>query len=139
MPDEESQAVIATGIEFRREGVPIAELVDIDGPGIQRPDVDVTHQRSGDADDSIPGTTNSGEVTIDCNMLNGDASQQQVMDDMYTRDKHNYSILWPENADGETEVWSFKGYPKKFQPKGKRGDKLALNIVFKVTGKITRS
>ena len=98
-----SQAILGYGTLLERgDGatpevfVPIAEVLDINGPSRSREFEDVSHMQSpAGYDESLPKMKRGGEVKFDLHFLPFHPSQEALNDDYETGKRSNYRIVWP--------------------------------------------
>lgn len=134
-----ANAIAAFGTLLKRNGVTIAEVNDISGPGLSREDIEVTHQQSpGRWAEFIKGVLNAGEVSFDVNMIPTDTTQNYAAGMLGDFASHTaidtWSIVFP-NAGATT--WSFPGFITKYEPKAPVKDKLGASVTIKVSGQPT--
>lgn len=113
-----------------------AEVYDIDGPGIDRTMIDVSHMTSPNySREFVPGFVDWGEVSVEIAYLPTATVIIAAIADLTATD---FSTLdtWriiPSGTSGYT--WTFKGYCKSFKPKAALDDVLKATIVIKLSGK----
>lgn len=113
-----------------------AEVYDIDGPGIDRTMIDVSHMTSPNySREFVPGFVDWGEVTVEIAYLPTAAVIIATITDLTTTD---FSTLdtWriiPAGTSGYT--WTFKGYCKSFKQKLALDDVLKASMTIKLSGK----
>ncbi len=111
----------------------VAEVLDIDGPGMSRDAVDATHQESPNGfKEAIPGLRDAGEITFPLNFLESNASQNAIRDDLMTGTARNYQVVFPGG-----QIWQFKGFITGFSPKAPIEDRMTADVTVKITGKPT--
>lgn len=91
---------------------PIAEVVDIDPPSGEAAEVEVTHLTS-DAKEFRGGLRDFGSGTMTVNLIDDDASQQQLEDDLATGEIRNYRIVPP--AASTAVPRAFAAFVKAFK------------------------
>lgn len=117
----------------------IGQVLDINAPGLQRDDVEVTAMDSpNDTKEYIRGLIESGELAFEVNWDHNTASLNH--DDLLTAMKASssaaldaYRITLP---GGSGEVITFSGYVKGYTPAIPVQDKMVLSLTVKVTGAV---
>lgn len=78
----------------------IAEIAGLTGPGVTRNAIDATHMESpGESKEFIAGFIDSGEGTLDVNFLPNDATQSDLLTNLFaspTNILRGYRIVWPD-------------------------------------------
>ncbi len=110
----------------------IAEISDFDGPGGERPDIDISSLDS-TAREFLPGLKDGGDFTFTANMLPVDAQHVGLRDvDLAeTTTARNFRITLTDT--GATTI-SFAAFVKQYRPSGGVDDKLIANVTMRVTG-----
>lgn len=109
----------------------IANTTSIEGPGIEREDIDVTaHDTENNYMEFVPGLVDGGEVEIEVNY--DPAEHDSLVADFDDTDARNWRLVFP---DPDATTWSFSGFLTEFTPEAPYDDKLAASITLKVTGK----
>lgn len=110
---------------------PIANITSIEGPGIEREEIDVTaHDSDGNYMEFVPGLVDPGEVEIE---VNYDPSvHDALVADFDENEPRNWQLVFPDAA---ATTWSISAFLSAFSPEAPVDDKLAASMTFKVTGK----
>ena len=119
---------LGTTITFGTTGF-AANLIDIDGPGMERAVIDITHMGTTTAMAFIPaGLYDGGSVNITFE-FNGadDAPIDQVAETI--------TIDW-SGATGSGS-YSFSGFMTNYKPSAKMGDRMTAEATLKVTGAVS--
>lgn len=109
----------------------IANVTSIEGPGLEREEIDVTaHDTDGNFMEFVPGLVDPGEVEIEVNYdpIEHDALVADFDDDA----PRNYRLVFP---DPDATTWEFQAFLSAFSPEAPVDDKLAAALTFKVTGR----
>lgn len=116
----------------------IAEVRDVQGPGITRTTFDTTNMNSpGGWMEKAAGLIDAGQVTFNVNWLVTDSTQNYtagLLHDMVNGTKRNFRITWP-NA-GATN-WTFAAFITGYNPNAPLNDALRNQITLTVTGQPT--
>lgn len=111
----------------------IANITNIEGPGIERETIDVTAHNTVDAYmEFVGGLKDGGEVSVDVNY--DPAQHDALIADFDDEDPRNYQLVFPDAA---ATTWSFAAILTEFNPEAPYDDKLAASLTFKVSGKPT--
>jgi len=92
----------------------IAEVTNLNSPGIENPEIAVTHLESSGVE-TIGGLEEAAEVTFDLNFISSDAQQQELYDLAESKEKVNWRInlhdhlTTPTTATFEAWVKSLPG------------------------------
>lgn len=131
----------AFGTKFEKETATpdtyeaVANVSDINPPGIEREALDVTaHDSPNGYMEYIGGLKNGGEVSITVNY--DPSAHDELVADMDDPDPINYRITWPTAVGGS---WEFSAVMTGFSPAAPVDDKLSAEITFQVSGKPTLS
>lgn len=125
----------AFGTELRRgDGgdpeafVAIANVESIDGPGLEREELDVTaHDSPGQWREFVGGLKDAGEVTFD---INYDPREHDTLTaDFDDDDPRNYELAFPVG-----DPWELAAILTGFEPGAPHDDKLTASITLKLTG-----
>lgn len=119
----------------------VAEVKDINGPGLTREFAELTHQKSpGGYREYKPTFKNSGDVTFKCNFLPDDATQgfltTGLLKDYEDGTLRNFRLTFPDTG---ATVASFAAYVANIQPSSPMATALELNVTLRVTGPVTWS
>lgn len=114
----------------------LAEVTDLTGPGMSRETPDATHMLSPDGyREFLGGLKDGGELTVECNHLPNDASQDSstgVLALFESGDKRTWRITFPTTP---TVIWEMDAVVSAFEPSFPLDDKLGLSVTLKVSGK----
>lgn len=125
------------GVTFSLDGTIIANVADIDGPGLEAEDINITDLNSPDQfEEYVRGQINGGQVTLQLNLDGDESSHVSTLLAGYAEDD-------PEDATVAcvlTHTLSnlslgFNGYVKSWSPKFSKGSAIGGSITVKVTGK----
>lgn len=109
----------------------IANVTSIEGPGIEREEIDVTaHDTENNFMEFVPGLVDPGEVEIE---VNYDPSEHDALvADFDDNEPRNWRLVFP---DADATTWQFSAFLSEFSPEAPVDDKLAASMTFKVTGR----
>lgn len=138
----QTQAIIGFGTLFKfGDGASpevfttVAEVTNIDGPGLSRAIPEATHMESPNGyREYIGGLKDGEEVTLECNFLPGNATQDPddgILSLFESGIRTNFQIVWPFSP---TVTWQFAGVVTGFQPTTPVDDKITISVTIKVTG-----
>lgn len=123
----------AFGTLLKKGSTAIAEIVSIDGPEAERETLDVTHMESPNATREFIGSlVDAGEVSFEGNFLPGNATQKDLLAELYGGSEDTWTIVWSD-APG-TNDWPFTAIVTKFKPSAALGEKLKFTATLKLTG-----
>jgi predicted secreted protein len=108
-----SKAFAGQGTMLQRAGVTVAELTKVQGSGSKADVIDVSNMDSPNAyREKIITLLDAGEITLDGNLVAGDATQAAVQADFDGRVLSAWTIILP--VDPNTTVtrghWAFNAY-----------------------------
>ena len=129
-------ADIAKGTDFDWGGTTITEVVSFTGPSIVADAIDVTDLADSAKPYLHPGVYDPGEVTLEINFDEDDASHGVLVADMLSGTTRVLTIEW-QNATQPTGTWSSNAFMTAFSPAGAVGDKLTASATFKLAGTLT--
>lgn len=112
----------------------IAEVKDVDGPGLTRTIIDVTSHDSGGWKEKRPGVKDAGTISFEMNFIPQSATQSfstGLMKDYVQGNLRDFQIVWPDT--GPT-TWSATCIVKDYQPKGPVDAALTAKITLEITG-----
>lgn len=111
----------------------IGNVVEIEGPEIERETIDVTaHDSANRWRDFIGGLVDAGEVTA---TVNYDPSKHDsLVADFEDSEPRNYKMVFPTSPE---VTWSFAAVLTGFSPSAPHDDKLSAELTWKVSGKPT--
>ncbi len=114
---------------------PLAEVIDVSGPGLATDDIEVTNQDSPDFfKEYIPGLIEGGEISFDVNLLPKVAANARLVDLQLKRTVKNWEIQWTQFGSPNPTM-TLPGYVKGWDPTSPNGDKATSSITIKVAGK----
>jgi len=113
----------------------IAELTNIDGPGLTVPTVDATAHDM-DWAEHLGGIPDGGEVTIEGNYLPASATQGATTGLLSNvgAGAIDFKVIFPDTA---ATTWEFSALVTGFTPRGPVADKLSFSATLKLTGQPT--
>lgn len=136
-----TQAVNAFGATLTKDGVEIAEVTNIGGPGLARDTLEATHHKSPNMwREFIKGLKDGGEVSLDLNFLpfnsthNASVSTGLLADFSDDTTISTFVLTFPDS--GATS-WTFPGIVTGFEPASPFDDKLTASVTIKVSGQPT--
>jgi predicted secreted protein len=116
----------------------IAEVLDINGPGIKNSVKEVTHQTStGGFRERIATLSDAGEVTFDINFIPTENTQDAgagLLKDAINRTLRNFKIVFPDTA---VTTWAFSAFVTDFEPHEPVDGSLGASVTLTLTGKPT--
>lgn len=126
-----TEAIKAYGTKLKRDEQEIALVNSIEGPAMEREELDVTAHDSPDGfREFIPGIADGGEVTLEVRFVPGNSTHQDVLKDFEQGNTENYELEFPDET-----TWSFDAFPTSFEPSAEFEENLQASITLKVTGK----
>ena len=132
-----------SGVTFKRgnaDGPPetftsIGEPYNISGVGKTNSLVDVTNFESGGVMEYISGFADGAEITVECNFLPANTSQQGMIADVDNKAQRNIEM---EIDDGTTNVkYEFAVTPLNWTVSPAFTDRNTISFTLKITGDIT--
>jgi len=113
----------------------IAEITDFDGPGGERPDIDVSSLDS-TAREYLPGLKDNGDFSFTANFLGADAQHVLIRDTdtAETTDATNFRITF---TDVGATTATFAAFVKQYRPSGSVDAAVVANVTMRVTGDVT--
>jgi len=127
-----SSATKGAGALLKKGSTTIAEVTNIDGPGLTR-DTFVTTYHGGTWQEAVAGLPDGGEISIDLNWLPANTTQTVLHNDM-TATAQTYNLLF---TDAATTTWTFTALVTAFSPAAPVDGKLSATATFKLTDAIT--
>ena len=120
----------------------VAEVVDINGPGIKRDARETTHHQSSDKfREYKPGLKDGGEISFTVNLLPGNATHGTaatgLLGTINDDELHNWELVLPENAPETQYDWSFAAFLTSFDVKYPKGENITAELTLKISGKPT--
>jgi len=127
-------AIAAFGVVLQREGVTVAEVIDFPGYKYEKGFIDVTnHDSAGGFEESIiKKIIRTGEITVKCNRVIGDAAQEGIKADCVAGTASTYSLAFPdgEAIGGDAKILSY-------EIQTPLDEQMTFTFVMKWTGAIT--
>lgn len=134
-----SNAVAGKGTKFRRWNtstgawVNIAEITNINGPGMSRETIDVTSLDStGGYREFIASFRDGGTVVLNMNFTR--ATYTQMKNDFESDDLQNYEIFLP---DADATSLEFTGLVTELPLTIPTDDKISADVTIKISGEVT--
>jgi predicted secreted protein len=117
----------------------VAEVLNIDGPGLTMETIDVTNHDSASAHrEHIASLKDGGEVTFSINYLPANATHANtgtgLLATYVNRTARNWKIVW---TDSGTTEQPFTGFITNFQPHGPIDAQLTADITIKISAAVT--
>lgn len=110
----------------------MAEVIDINGPGLAADAVETTHTESTNGwREFIGGLKDAGEITVTCNFRPDNASNDTLRG--YIGSLEYYRIAWV----GLTERVTCQGILTGYSPQAPLGDKMTVDLTIKLSGEPT--
>lgn len=112
----------------------IAEVRDIEGPGLKLETKEVTSHDSGGWREYIGTLLEGGEVSFELNFIPTNATQSYsagLIEDMVNRTKRNFQIIW---SDTGNTTWAFTALVAEFNPSAGVEDELMAEVTLQITG-----
>ena len=113
----------------------IPKVFSMGGLGSANPNIDVTSWDSS-AKEYISGLADGQDVTIECNRVLGDATQQALIADVESKLNRNFEFAMTDGTS--TETFSFALAMSSWAVNPANEDKHTLTITGKISGSITR-
>lgn len=114
----------------------VAEVTNIDGPGLSRSIPEATHMESPNGyREYIAGLKDGEEVTLECNFLPHHATQDPstgILSLFEDGARTNFQVVWPQFSPDVT--WQFAGVVTAFQPSTPVDDRITISVTIKITG-----
>lgn len=133
-----SDALSAMGTYLTRNGVEIAEVTDIGGPGFEVDVLDVTHLRSPNFwREKIGGLKDGGEVTLTLNFIPNNPTHAAATGLLaaFAGSKSApidaYALVFP---DDDATTWEFPGFVSGYEPGASYEDKLTADVTITISG-----
>ncbi len=129
----------AFGTQLKRNGVAIAGVANISGPGMSLDTEDVTaHDSPGGWEEVVATILRSGEVGLEINYDPNAATHKNaaagLIGDMVSRQAHAYDLVFPTTP---AVTWSFNAFVTGFEPGAPADGKLTADVTLKPTGQLT--
>ncbi len=129
----------AFGTALKLNGVAVANVSSISGPGLSLDTVDVTSHDSVDAwEEVIGGILRSGEITLDIKYDPADATHKNAANGllyiMVSRVADEFTLVFPDSA---ATTWTFNALVTGFEPSAPADGALTATVKLKLTGKPT--
>lgn len=113
----------------------ISEISNIDGPGGQANEIDVTDLDS-TAKEFILGLQDEGDITIDINYIPGNTRHAALRADRSAGTQRNYRISF---TDSPVTTWTFAALVKGFSISNGVDGKTTASVTLRVSGAITEA
>lgn len=118
----------AYGTQLTRNGVAVALITNIGGPGLSADPLEVTNHDSPDGfKEYIPGLKDGGELSLEGN-FNNSAGQAALIADLKAGTIASYVITFPNSL-----AWSLEGFVTAFETTAPVEDKIGFSATIKVT------
>ena len=109
--------------------IPLAEVVNVNPPQVERGDIDATHHNSPNGyKEYIPGFREGGEVPLTLNWV--PSASDALLAAFNSNTVDSWRITMPSGL-----TCTFDGYVKQHSPVTPREDKMMLDVVVKVSGR----
>ena len=128
-----SGAIAPRGTLFQRNAVTIAEVIKIQRSGSKADMANVTNMDSGVFMEWLPTLLDSGEISIEMNLLPGNAAQASLLADFNGQVLSSYVIELPSTAGH----WSFSAYVTSDDFDLDPTKQATKSVKFKITGAVT--
>lgn len=126
-------AFVPHGTTFSFNEQVVAELTEINGPGISVDETEVTSHDSNWWKEFLPGLIEGGEVTLTGNYVPSDTGQAALRTAMLNQTVDTWEIIYP-NGYGS----SGDGFITGFEPNGPSdGSKSEISITLRTTGEVS--
>lgn len=129
-------ADIAKGTVFDWGGTTIAEVVSFNGFSVNADAIDVTDLSDAAKPFLHPGVYDPGEVTLELNFDEDDASHGVLAADALTGTARALTVTYL-NAGVGAGTQSASAFITNFTPAGAVGDKLTASVTFKASSTLT--
>lgn len=134
-----SNAEFGYGVTLRRNGVEIAEVVDINPPGLTRETWEKTHHKSPNLWKEFgKGLKEAGEITFTINYIIGNATHNVatgILADFFNDDTiDTWDFVFPDAA---STTWTFAGIVTQFNASTPRDNAIRAEITLKVSSQPT--
>lgn len=117
--------------------VALPEVNSVSGIGQTNETIDVTNFDSGGSKEYIAGLADGTEISVDCNLIAGDAQQLAVIADVDSGTQFKIEFLI---TDGTTpKTYAFTVAPVSWTINPAVGDRHTLSFTLKISGVITVS
>lgn len=133
-----TDADLGFGVLFKTDDgtgnfVTLAEVNDVNPPGMSRDSVEVTHELSPNAwREFIAGLKDGGEVSLELNFVPGGSAIAAMMAEFALESSEatkNRQVNFPDGS-----YFAFAAFLTGNEPAAPIDDKMALSLTFKVTG-----
>jgi hypothetical protein len=84
--------------------VEVGGIVDVQGPEESTDKVETTDSSSGGSEESVPGLTRPGPLTIECRRIPGDAGQTELRNASANKTVAEVVITYPDSATDDSTV-----------------------------------
>jgi hypothetical protein len=114
----------------------VAEITSLSGPSESMDTIEATHMTSpGARREFIASLLDSGEVSGEMNFLPGDANQQGFRNDLNSRIRRRWQIVY---TDESLTTYEFDAFVTSNEPSANVDDKLTASFTLKVTGEVEK-
>ncbi len=128
----ESAAKSSQGTIFKRDSVPVGEIIGISGPGKTRETIEVTRLEDTDGYRKfIGGLRDPGTITVNGHFTR--ANYLLLNEDYEAEAEQDYEIVLP---DEDNTTFSFAGLVTDLPLEASRGEVLTCNVTIKISGKV---
>lgn len=111
----------------------IAEITDIDGPGMEQGVLDATSMDSSNVVEKITNQLiDYGEVTVELNFLPNTTGHKNLVSDMNNRTNRNFTLTYTDSA-----TWPFSALVTGIKPKLNYKEKNTASVKLTLTAKPT--
>jgi hypothetical protein len=111
----------------------IGEVLDFDGPGGERGEIDVTHLQSTSREYKL-ALKDGGDMSFNVNILRGNAGQNGLQADHDANTLRNFKVIL---NDGGPTTASFAAFVKRFRRSGAKDDVVKGNVTLRISGDVT--
>uniref|UniRef100_A0A6H1ZJC3 Cadherin-like beta sandwich domain-containing protein n=1 Tax=viral metagenome TaxID=1070528 RepID=A0A6H1ZJC3_9ZZZZ len=129
-----SDGIAAYGITLNWDGVDVAEITNVSGPGMKVDSLDLTSHGSSDAfREFVAGLADGGEVTFEGHFYSGDTNGMiAFITDMQARSSKTCIVTSPTAA---AFTWTFTAFATAFDMQYPHDGTLGFTATVKITGK----
>lgn len=112
----------------------IPQVGDIDGPGGDSEEIDVTdHDSPGNTDETLPGTVNPGDLSFPIHYDPDLVLHNQLFNDQKGQTVRNYRIVYTTAGD---KTFGFPAFVKQFRQAAPVKGALRWNLTLRVAGDV---
>lgn len=122
--------------------IAVAEVQNVDGPGITRDSVEITHLNSdGGWREFMPGLKDGGELSFTLQFEPKEVTHGMVnglLKQLSDSDIRVFKLVFPDGInEASSTVWDFPGFITNFSAAIPMDDKITADVTIKVAGKPT--